>query len=79
MSIPSLVIALTVMAKPIIARWVNIILGIIFTGIMVLIAVTSFPITAEVSAYVFYAVVESCITSAIVWQAWNWPKNSSQQ
>lgn len=75
MSLPSLVIITTVMARAAIARWVNIVFGIIFTAIMVLIAVTSFPITAEVSAYVFYAVVESCITVVIIWQAWKWPKS----
>lgn len=75
MSLPSLVIITTVMARAAVARWVNIVFGIIFTAIMVLIAVTSFPITAEVSAYVFYAVVESCITVVIIWQAWKWPKS----
>ena len=73
MSLPSLVIITTVMARAAAARWVNIVFGIIFTAIMVLIAGTSFPITAEVSAYVFYAVVESCITVTIIWQAWKWP------
>ncbi|MBX2915358.1 MAG: hypothetical protein KF856_08835 [Cyclobacteriaceae bacterium] len=75
MSLPSLVIITTTLALAAVARWVNIVFGIIFTTIMVLIAVTSFPITAEVSAYVFYAVVESCITVVIIWQAWKWPKS----
>jgi len=74
MSFPSLVIILTIFSAPALARWINIVFGIIFTGIMVLIAATSIPVTPEIAAYVFYAAVESCITIAIVWYAWNWPR-----
>lgn len=73
MSIPPLVIVASVMARATLARLLNIIFGIMFTAIMLLIVVTSFPITAEVSAYVFYALLESLITSVIIWQAWKWP------
>jgi hypothetical protein len=76
MSLPSLVILATVMAHAKVARWANIVFGLIFTAIMLLIAVTSIPITAEISAYVFYAIVESCITLVVVQVAWKWPKNS---
>ena len=74
MSFPSLVIILTILSTPTLARWVNIIFSIIFTGIMVLIAATSIPLTPEIATYVFYAAVESCITIAIVWYAWKWPR-----
>lgn len=74
MSFPPLVIVLTIIARPTLTRWVNIVFGIIFTAIMVLIAATSIPITPEIAAYVFYAVVESCITLLIVWFAWRWPR-----
>ena len=74
MSFPSLVIILTILSTPTLARWVNIIFSIIFTGIMVLIAATSIPLTPEIAAYVFYAIVESCITLLIVWLAWKWPR-----
>jgi hypothetical protein len=78
MSFPSLVIILTMMSAPALARWVNIIFGILFTAIMVLIAVTSIPVTPEIAAYVFYAVVESCITLVIVRLAWKWPRVTNQ-
>ena len=74
MSFPPLVIILTIIAGPTLARWVNIIFGILFTAIMVLIAASSIPFTPKIAAYVFYAVVESCITLAIVWFAWKWPR-----
>lgn len=74
MALPPLVIILSVLARASVARWANIIFGVAFTGIMVLIAVTSMPVTPEVAAYVFYAVIESVVTSIIIWQAWKWPK-----
>jgi len=70
--IPSTMIALSIFLKPKINRILNIIFGIIFTLMMLLIAVTS--LTAWYSFYVFLAVLESIITSIIVWYAWNWPK-----
>jgi hypothetical protein len=76
MALPSMVIIISVVGKATLARWVNIIFGIIFTGIMVLIAVTSLGEDFEWSwsSYVFYALIESCISTAIVWHAWRWPK-----
>lgn len=76
MALPSRVIIATVMARAKTARLANIIFGAIFTTIMVWIAVTSTPATAEVAAYVFYALVEGVITVTIVWQAWKWPVKS---
>jgi hypothetical protein len=73
MCLPSLVILTTVFARAPIARWMNIIFGVVFTGIMLLIAATSFPVTPEIAAYFFYALLESAITIAIIWQAWKWP------
>ncbi len=73
MCLPSLVIIATVFARAPVARLFNLIFGIIFTGIMLLIAATSFPLTPTVSAYFFYALLESAITLAIVRQAWKWP------
>lgn len=77
MSLPSAVIVLTVLARAAVARWLNIIFGVIFTGIMLLIAITSIPVTAEVAAYVFYALVESVLTSYIALLAWRWPKSTT--
>jgi Family of unknown function (DUF6326) len=73
MALPPFVIIASVLARASVAKWLNIIFGFIFTAIMILIAVTSIPITPEVSAYVFYAVLESAITITIIWQAGKWP------
>ncbi len=78
MAIPPAVIIVSVFAKSYYAKLLNIIFGIIFSAIMLLIAVTSIPVTPEVSAYVFYAILESVITIAIVRLSWKWPKTDAE-
>ncbi len=72
LSIPSIMIFLSLILKPPINRRMNIVFGIFFTTMMLLIAATS--ITPWRTFYVFLALVESVITSLIVWYAWKWPK-----
>jgi hypothetical protein len=70
--VPSLMVCLSVILKTKINRRLNLIAGIFFTAIMLLIAVTS--ISEWRAFYVFYAIVESMLTSIIVWYAWRWTK-----
>ncbi|MFZ5978041.1 MAG: hypothetical protein GTN67_05875 [Hydrotalea flava] len=72
LAVPALMICLSVILKPRINRKLNIIAGCFFTAIMFLIAVTS--ISEWRTFYVFYAIVESILTSIIVWYAWKWTK-----
>ncbi|KFF11460.1 DUF6326 family protein [Flavobacterium hydatis] len=72
MVIPSLMIFLSILLKPKLARLLNIIFGIIYTAIMLLIAATT--IAPWWAFYVFLALVESVITILIVWQAYKWPR-----
>ena len=72
MVIPSLMVFLSLVSKPKINKWLNIVFGAIYTAIMLLIAFTS--IAPWWTFYVFLAIVESCITSLVVWYAWTWPK-----
>jgi hypothetical protein len=74
LAIPAIMVFLSIVLKPTINRRMNIILGIFFTAIMVFIAATS--ITAWRAFYVFLAIVESCISSLIVWYAWRWAKKT---
>ena len=77
MTIPSVMIFLSVALKPALNKWLNITFGFIFTAIMALIAVTS---RGEWSLfYIYLALVEIVITSMVVWHAWRWPKQESQQ
>ncbi len=75
MAIPSLMIFLSIALKPKINRLLNIVFGIVYTAIMILIAVVS--IAPWWSFYVFLAIVESLITSLIIWHAWRWPKQTN--
>ena len=68
LTVPALLIFLTLILP---ARWtrtLNIIFGIFFTLLMLMIAATSY--SEWRIFYVFLAVVESVITSLIVWYAW---------
>ena len=76
LAIPALMVFLSITLKAVINRRLNIILGVFFTAIMVLIAFTS--ITPWRAFYVFLAIVESCITSLIVWYAWGWAKKTGK-
>jgi len=70
LAVPALMVCLSVILKTKINRRLNLIAGVLFTAIMLLIAVTS---TSEWRAfYVFYAIVESILTSIIIWYAWKW-------
>jgi hypothetical protein len=72
LAIPALMVCLSIILKPSINKWLNVIVGIFFTGVMLLIAVTSFSEWRVF--YIFYAIVESVLTSIIVWYAWKWAK-----
>ncbi|NOT94282.1 DUF6326 family protein [Ferruginibacter sp.] len=76
LAIPALMVCLSVILKPAISKWLNIIVAIFFTAILVLIAFTS--ISPWRTFYVFLAIVESVITSLIVWYAFKWPKHIKQ-
>jgi hypothetical protein len=76
LAIPAIMVFLSIILDPIINRKLNIIFGVFFTAIMVLIAISS--ISSWRAFYVFLAIVESCITSLIVWHAWKWPKRTAQ-
>lgn len=72
LAVPALMVCLSVILKTKINRRLNLITGVFFTAIMLLIAVTS--ISEWRAFYVFYAIVESILTSIIVWYAWKWTK-----
>lgn len=72
MAVPALMIFAALVLKPVAARLLNILFGSFYTGIMVLIAVTT--LAPWWSFYVFFALLESVLTGIIVWQALKWPK-----
>lgn len=72
LAIPALMICLSILLKASISRFLNILFGTLFTLMMTLIAISS--ITPWYSFYVFYAALESILTSIIVYNAWFWPR-----
>ena len=74
LAIPALMVFLSILLKPKTSRILNIIFGLFFTAIMVLITFTS--IEPSRAFYVFYALLESTLTSIIVWYAFKWPKQT---
>lgn len=70
MAIPSLMVFLSLMLKPNVNRWVNIIAGIVS---FVVLGATLFA--GEFSSrYMIQAIVEGVLIALIVWYAWKWPK-----
>jgi hypothetical protein len=74
MVFPPLMIVASLLLKPIPNKRLNIIFGGIFTIMQTLVALGS--ITPWYSFYVFLAIVEAILTAAIVWNAYNWPREN---
>jgi hypothetical protein len=55
----------------------NIALGVFYTAIMLLIAVTS--LTPWRTFYVFLAILESALTSLVIFYAFTWPRKNEAQ
>jgi hypothetical protein len=71
MAIPSVMVFLSLALKPNPNRWVNIVLGVIFTVIMLI------TMPGAWVFYMFLGVVEVVLTALIVWYAWKWPKQEA--
>ena len=72
MILPIMMILLSLLLKPTINRYLNIIIGSIFTLMMLFIAFVSSGLW--MAFYILLAVLESIITSIIIWTAYKWPK-----
>ena len=68
MAIPGVMVFLSLALKPNINRWVNIILGVTYTAIMLI------TMPGAWVFYIFLGIVEVTLTILIVWYAWSWPK-----
>jgi hypothetical protein len=69
MAIPSIMVFLSLVLRPQVNRSANIILGVIFTLIMLI------TMPGAWAFYVFLGVVEVALSLLIVWYAWTWPKH----
>jgi hypothetical protein len=70
LAVPSVMIFLSLSLKPKLNRWLNIILGTLYTAIIL---ITMW----DWAFYIFYGIVEVVLTGLVVWYAWNWPKQET--
>lgn len=70
-TIPALMIFLSLVLRPVVNRCTNIVLGLVYTLFM---AIT---MPGAWWFYLFLGVVEMILTLAIVWYAWTWPKQGA--
>lgn len=72
LTIPALMIFLSLILKPKLTKWLNIGVGIFFTLFTLLVGLSS--ISEWRVFYVFLSFLESILTAIIVFKAWNWAK-----
>ena len=73
MAIPSVMVFLSLTLKAKANRWANIIVGIVYLGVLG----STFLTGRNPAYYIFYAIVKAAILVLIVWQAWKWPKKDN--
>ena len=72
LTIPALMIFLSLVLKPATTKWLNIGVGIFFTLFTLLVGISS--ISEWRIFYVFLSFLESILTTVVVITAWNWSK-----
>jgi hypothetical protein len=73
MAIPSLMVFLSLTVPPKANRWANIIVAIVYFGVLV----GALFIGELSTAYTFSSIVEAVLIALIVWYAWKWPKQEA--
>jgi hypothetical protein len=75
MTPPAVMVFLSLILRAKLNRWLNIILGVFYTG---LILISQFGIVMGTSVNFLYSgIVEAMLTALIVWYAWSWPKQGA--
>lgn len=70
MAIPSVMVFLSLVLRPNLARWANVIFGVLYTVIMLM------TMPGAWRFYLFLGGIEVVLTGAIVWYAWTWPRRA---
>ena len=68
MAVPSVMVFLSLVLKPVWSRVVNIVLGVFYALVMAV----SMP--GAWTFYLFFGVIEIVLSLLIVWYAWKWPR-----
>lgn len=72
LTVPALMIFLSLILSPKLVKWLNVGIGIFFTLFTLLVGISS--ISEWRMFYLFLSILESIITLIIVWQSLNWKK-----
>lgn len=76
LTIPSLMIFLSLTLKASLAKWANVSVGLFFTVFTLLVGFAS--LSEWRTFYVFLSFLESTLTAVVVYKAWRWPKMESE-
>jgi hypothetical protein len=68
-TIPSIMVFLSLVLKPNINRWANIVLAIVYSASILL-----FCIGESWVYYIFLSILESVLLLMVAWYAWTWPR-----
>lgn len=72
MAVPAVMVFLSLVLKPRVNRWTNVVLGAIYTAILLI------TMPGAWAFYIFLGVIEVILTGLIVWYAWTWPKQEAR-
>jgi hypothetical protein len=72
-AIPSVMIFLSLVLKPSIDRWTNIVLSVLY-----IISIVASAIGETAAYYLFLSLVESALLLLIIWFAWRWPRQEDR-
>ena len=71
MAIPAVMIFLSLALKAKLSRWLNIIVGTLYTIFVLL------TMQGAWAFYLFLGSVDMVLTALVVWHAWNWPRREA--
>ena len=69
-AVPAVMIFLSLALPPKVTRWLNILVGVLLTGIVLM------TIPGSWAFYIFLSVIEVALQSLAVWYAWRWPRST---
>jgi len=69
-AVPAVMIFLSLVLTPILGRWMNILVGVILTVIVLM------TIPGSWAFYIFLSVIEAVLQLLVIWYAWRWPRQS---
>ena len=69
-AVPAVMIFLSLALPPKVTRWLNILGGVLLTGIVLM------TIPGSWAFYIFLSVIEVALQSLAVWYAWRWPRST---